>query len=194
MIEFWRRWHITLSQWFRDYLYIPLGGGRVRWWAFNLAVVFVVSGIWHGAGWNFVLWGAIHGLALIVNRWYTAKWTLPALPAWGLTMLVSFCAWLGFYETRTPMLLLKMKAMFMPGAYNLAQWHEFATQYLSSSGLVLCCFLMLAAVILLFEWLSVARHDTPYYYLRQPAVIVALIVLTVLLAPEKSNGFIYFAF
>jgi len=194
MTEFWRRWHITLSQWFRDYLYIPLGGGRVRWWAFNLAVVFVVSGFWHGAGWNFILWGSIHGVALIVNRLYSAKWTLPAFPAWVLTMLVSFCAWLGFYETRTPVLLLKMKSLFTPGAYNLAQWHEFAARYLSSSGYVLCCFLMLTGVILFFEWLSVARHDSPYYYLRQPAAVAALILLTVLLAPEKSNGFIYFAF
>jgi D-alanyl-lipoteichoic acid acyltransferase DltB (MBOAT superfamily) len=194
MTEFWRRWHITLSQWFRDYLYIPLGGGRVRWWVFNVAVVFVVSGFWHGAGWNFVLWGAMHGLALIVNRLFSAKWTLPAFPAWLLTMLVSFCAWLGFYETRTPVLLLKFKTLFTPGAYSLAHWHEFGVRYFSSSGYVLCCFLILTGVILFFEWLSVARHDSPYYYLRRPAAVVTLIIFTILLAPEKSNGFIYFAF
>ena len=194
MTEFWRRWHITLSQWFRDYLYIPLGGGRVRWWAFNLAVVFVVSGFWHGAGWNFVLWGSIHGVALMMNRLYSSRWTLPAFPSWVLTMLVSFCAWLGFYETRTPVLLLKLKTLFTPGAYNLSQWHAFATQYFSTSGLVLCCFLLLTSVILFFEWLSVARQNSPYYYLRQPATLVTLIIFTVLLSPEKSNGFIYFAF
>ena len=60
--EFWRRWHITLSQWFRDYMYIPMGGGRVRWWWLNVVVVFVVSGIWHGAGWNFVLWDDARGV------------------------------------------------------------------------------------------------------------------------------------
>jgi alginate O-acetyltransferase complex protein AlgI len=194
MTEFWRRWHITLSQWFRDYLYIPLGGGRVRWWAFNIAIVFVVSGFWHGAGWNFVLWGAIHGLALIVNRLFSAKWTLPAFPAWALTMLISFCAWLGFYETHTGMLALKFKTLFTPAAYGRAQWHEAATQYFSPNGFVLFCFLALTAVILLFEWLSIARHDTPYYFLRRPMVIISLVILTVLLAPEKSNGFIYFAF
>lgn len=67
--EFWRRWHITLSTWFRDYLYFPLGGNRVhraRYYA-NLMVVFVVSGLWHGAGWTFVIWGALHGLYLVIG-------------------------------------------------------------------------------------------------------------------------------
>ncbi|MBL7965271.1 MAG: MBOAT family protein [Flavobacteriales bacterium] len=65
---FWSKWHISLSTWFRDYLYIPLGGNRViRWrWYFNLAVVFLVSGLWHGANWTFVIWGALHGLYLIL--------------------------------------------------------------------------------------------------------------------------------
>src|SRR5262249_43524208 len=68
VIEFWRRWHISLSQWFRDYIYVPLGGGRTAFWAANVIIVFLVSGLWHGAGWNFVLWGALHGLYLIANR------------------------------------------------------------------------------------------------------------------------------
>lgn len=194
MVEFWRRWHITLSQWFRDYLYIPLGGGRVRWWVFNIALVFVVSGIWHGAGWNFVLWGAIHGAALIINRFFGAKLKLPAFISWLLTMLTSFCAWLGFYETRTGVLALKLKTLFTPGAYGHAAWQEAAAQYFSPSGFVLCCFLAMTGVILLLEWLSIARHDAPYYFLRRPAVAVILVVLTIMLAPEKNNGFIYFAF
>ena len=69
--EFWRRWHISLSSWFRDYLYIPLGGNRVpRWrWYANLLIVFLVSGLWHGANWTFVLWGALHGLYVVVEVW-----------------------------------------------------------------------------------------------------------------------------
>ena len=68
--EFWRRWHISLSSWFRDYLYIPLGGSRVGKlrWAVNIMVVFVVSGLWHGASWGFVMWGALHGLYLLIGR------------------------------------------------------------------------------------------------------------------------------
>ena len=67
--EFWHRWHISLSSWFRDYLYIPLGGSRVRIsrWMFNIMVVFLLSGLWHGANWTFVLWGALHGLLLLIE-------------------------------------------------------------------------------------------------------------------------------
>lgn len=69
--EFWKRWHISLSSWFRDYLYIPLGGNRVsklRWY-FNLLAVFLVSGLWHGANWTFVLWGFLHGFYLVFSIW-----------------------------------------------------------------------------------------------------------------------------
>lgn len=66
--EFWSRWHISLSTWFRDYLYIPLGGNRVgkQRWMFNLFIVFLISGIWHGANWTYVIWGALHGLYLMI--------------------------------------------------------------------------------------------------------------------------------
>lgn len=72
--EFWRRWHISLSTWFRDYLYIPLGGNRVvKWrWYYNLFITFTVSGIWHGASWNFVIWGALHGFYLVFALWTEA--------------------------------------------------------------------------------------------------------------------------
>jgi D-alanyl-lipoteichoic acid acyltransferase DltB (MBOAT superfamily) len=66
--EFWKRWHISLSTWFRDYLYIPLGGNRVvKWrWYYNLMIVFLVSGFWHGANWTFIIWGGLHGLYLVM--------------------------------------------------------------------------------------------------------------------------------
>jgi D-alanyl-lipoteichoic acid acyltransferase DltB (MBOAT superfamily) len=69
--EFWKRWHISLSTWFRDYLYIPLGGRRVekRRLYFNLFLVFLVSGLWHGAAWTFVIWGALHGFYMIFALW-----------------------------------------------------------------------------------------------------------------------------
>ena len=67
--EFWRRWHISLSTWFRDYVYIPMGGSRVKVsrWMFNIMVVFLLSGLWHGADWTFVVWGGMHGLLLVVE-------------------------------------------------------------------------------------------------------------------------------
>ncbi|UCC43724.1 MAG: MBOAT family protein [Candidatus Zixiibacteriota bacterium] len=73
--EFWKRWHISLSSWFKDYLYIPLGGNRVgRWrWHYNIAVVFLVSGLWHGANWTFLAWGMLHGIYLMASTW-TRDW------------------------------------------------------------------------------------------------------------------------
>ncbi len=69
--EFWKRWHISLSSWFRDYLYIPLGGNRKgKWrWYYNLFIVFIVSGLWHGANWTFIIWGALHGIYLLFTIW-----------------------------------------------------------------------------------------------------------------------------
>lgn len=74
--DFWRRWHISLSTWFRDYLYIPLGGNRVPMgrMAMNLMIVFVLSGLWHGANWTFVLWGALHGLFMIIAVLISSLW------------------------------------------------------------------------------------------------------------------------
>lgn len=75
--EFWRRWHISLSTWFRDYVYIPLGGNRAgaRRTAINLFITFLLSGLWHGANWTFVIWGALHGAYIILNHWMEPYWT-----------------------------------------------------------------------------------------------------------------------
>jgi len=192
MVEFWRRWHVTLSQWFRDYLYVPLGGGRTPFWAFNVALVFVVSGIWHGAGINFVLWGALHGLFLIVNRLFKPI-TLPKFLAWSLTMLASFFAWLCFYETNTKTLVTKIFVLLNPREYGLNSLHNALHTILPASQFVLCSLFLLAGATLLLEWFSVRRNE-PYYYLRQPKIQILLVILTVWLAPVQNNGFIYFAF
>ncbi|MGM9940655.1 MAG: MBOAT family O-acyltransferase [Bulleidia sp.] len=77
MTDFWRRWHMTLSGFFRDYVYIPLGGNRVskRRWLFNMAVVWLLTGIWHGAGWNFIVWGLYNGVILIMEKTILTGWT-----------------------------------------------------------------------------------------------------------------------
>ena len=69
--EFWRRWHISLSTWFRDYLYIPLGGNRVSMtrWYINIMIVFLLSGLWHGANWTFIIWGGLHGFYILASSW-----------------------------------------------------------------------------------------------------------------------------
>jgi alginate O-acetyltransferase complex protein AlgI len=108
--EFWSRWHISLSTWFRDYLYIPLGGNRVaKWrWMFNLFFVFMVSGIWHGANWTYVIWGALHGVYLIfgilkddaVKRWNIGITEEKSIFIKGINVLITFhlalFAWIFF--------------------------------------------------------------------------------------------------
>lgn len=192
--EFWHRWHVTLCQWFRDYLYIPLGGGRVAWWAFNVALVFVVSGIWHGAGWNFVVWGGIHGGALVLSRVLGSKLKLPPAIGWFLTMAASFSAWLAFYETRTAALSAKMATLLTPAAYNAAALREALHQWSGAHGFVMACFLTLTAAMLLVEWWCVRKYQQPYRLLFHPAALLGLLVLTLILAPGTNNGFIYFAF
>jgi alginate O-acetyltransferase complex protein AlgI len=100
--EFWRRWHMTLSRWLRDYLYIPLGGnrkGRLRAYL-NLFLTFLFAGLWHGAGWTFVVWGAMHGVALMLHRaWKQAGMQMPAVAAWLMTFLFVNIAWVLFRAT-----------------------------------------------------------------------------------------------
>jgi D-alanyl-lipoteichoic acid acyltransferase DltB (MBOAT superfamily) len=191
--EFWRRWHVTLSNWFRDYVYIPLGGGRTRRWAFNLALVFLVSGIWHGAGWNFIVWGALHGACLIGIR-LAARWTVPAPAGWAGTVGVAFLAWLAFYELRPDALWAKYLTLLTPTAYSPAALRAALTTLNSGELTVLLSLFALAGVTLTLEWLSVRRWQEPFALLRRPWVVALLVVLTVLLAPGKNNAFIYFAF
>lgn len=109
--DFWRRWHISLSTWFRDYVYIPLGGNRVSKprWAFNLFITFLISGLWHGANWTYIIWGALHGAYFVLSAWMEPFWQrlsaltrldqLPRLQA-ALGMLTTFSlvtfAWIFF--------------------------------------------------------------------------------------------------
>ena len=81
IIDFWRRWHISLSSWLRDYLYIPLGGGRVTLPRiyFNLLTTMVLGGLWHGASWNFVIWGTYQGVLLCINRFFS-EWKQKSEP------------------------------------------------------------------------------------------------------------------
>ena len=105
VVDFWRRWHISLTSWFRDYVYIPLGGNRcspLRRFI-NVMVVFLISGLWHGAAWTFVLWGGLHGLAVGCLAFVSRKKVKGASPGfwrqligWTLTMLFVSVAWLFF--------------------------------------------------------------------------------------------------
>jgi D-alanyl-lipoteichoic acid acyltransferase DltB (MBOAT superfamily) len=104
--EFWSRWHISLSSWFKDYLYIPLGGNRVAIprWSLNILIVFMLSGLWHGANWTFVVWGALHGLVLLIERYFSKIFMFEIKKEWSLlnvfltlkTFIVTSFIWIFF--------------------------------------------------------------------------------------------------
>jgi len=129
--DFWRRWHISLSSWFRDYLYIPLGGSRHGFGRTlaNVFVTFVVSGLWHGAAWNFVLWGAFHGLLLMGERTWGEITGRPrhrrhlrwwrAMPQWAVMLVLVHVGWLMFREGDITMLLRDLT--LLPGTSTPAE-------------------------------------------------------------------------
>jgi alginate O-acetyltransferase complex protein AlgI len=115
--EFWRRWHITLGAWMRNYLYIPLGGNRVktkRRLYFNLWFVFLASGLWHGASWSFVIWGAYHGLFLVLERSFLHRFydKIGKLPSTLITFFLVVIGWVFFRVEKVSDAILYLKRMF----------------------------------------------------------------------------------
>jgi alginate O-acetyltransferase complex protein AlgI len=97
--EFWRRWHISLSTWFRDYLYIPLGGNRTGNVYVNLIIVFIATGLWHGADWTFLCWGLWHGMFLLIERIFRSRGVIVKIPGvakWVYTMSILLIGWVLF--------------------------------------------------------------------------------------------------
>lgn len=120
--EFWRRWHISLSSFFRDYIYIPLGGSRVKTprWVFNIAVVWAITGLWHGAAWNFVLWGVYWGALLVCEKllWGRLVERMPGLVRHVYGIVLFMLGWLIFWITDMEQMKLYFKAML--GWYGAA--------------------------------------------------------------------------
>lgn len=206
--EFWRRWHISLSTWFRDYVFIPLGGSRGTRFRtnFNLFLVFVVSGLWHGASWNFVIWGAIHGIVLIIENFFATKnrshstqmpggeKLIPELST--VVRMIAVCsivlvAWVFFRVPDLHDALACVTKMFSD--FRLPDFSGSELASIAISGILLPCGL------LLIEWFS-RRHEVPFFglYKTSPAVTylacTICIWVTFLLKPESIGEFIYFQF
>ncbi len=206
LAEFWRRWHISLSTWFRDYLYIPLGGSRGGRWltARNLLITFVVSGLWHGAAWNFVVWGAINGVILAVHVLRAAprgrgvgeipgsERLLPA-PVDLVRMVGTFTvvcfAWVFFRAADWSAAVVAIERMvtFASGE-----------SYAAFGGARIIPVFGLVVFLVVVEWLQRNRHDA-LYMPRLPlaarwAVYTIVLWLTALVLPPKPSPFIYFQF
>ncbi len=204
--EFWRRWHISLSTWFRDYVYIPLGGNRVSLGRnlVNLFVVFVVSGLWHGANWTFVLWGAIHGVVVVVETAYRRliskeqRLHIPALVRWALTFAIADFAWIFFRANSIQdagYVLGKLFDFSQGGATLLKPVFDLALdphiEFLLLGGSIV--------LLLGIEWLN--RHiQLEAKVMRRPLVrwalyyAGALAVLFAFLNTLTAEPFIYFQF
>ncbi|MCC6839381.1 MAG: MBOAT family protein [Flavobacteriales bacterium] len=206
--EFWSRWHISLSSWFRDYLYIPLGGNRVvKWrWYYNLMIVFLVSGLWHGANWTYVIWGGLHGSYLILALVFApllARFTkgigLDALP-WAkrwlnifiTVQLVSF-AWIFFRANSIHDAFTLVQRLFSTPLL-WSDLHQLLTD-LPRSMLDLTGVLVIAFMVMdpLFDaW---AKRDKPVPKgLVGTALFAALLVGILLFGYFGSTSFIYFQF
>ncbi|WRE16963.1 peptidoglycan O-acetyltransferase [Helicobacter pylori] len=136
--DFWRRWHITLSRFLKEYLYIPLGGNRVKELIVyrNLILVFLIGGFWHGAGWTFIIWGLLHGIALIVHRAYshTAKkfhFTMPKILAWLITFNFINLAWVFFRAKDLNSALKVLKGMVGLNGVSLCHLSKEASEFLN---------------------------------------------------------------
>lgn len=193
--EFWRRWHMTLSGWFRDYVYIPLGGSRVPRgrWALNLAAVWLLTGLWHGAAWNFVLWGGLYGVLLVVEKFWLGGFISklgPVVPR----LYVALVTMLGFVLFNADGLSgarADLSGLF--GAGGLPLWSGETGYYLSSYAILLVLALVGATPWprRLYQRLEHCRVMT----VAEPVVLTAALVLcTAALVDGSFNPFLYFRF
>jgi len=112
--EFWRRWHMSLGTWFRDYVYIPLGGNRVSKgrWVFNTLAVWFLTGMWHGASWNFILWGLLYAAFLMIEKWVPALQKLPTVLRRFYVLFVVLLGWILFNATDLSQAVTDLQCMF----------------------------------------------------------------------------------
>lgn len=192
--EFWRRWHISLGTWFRDYLYIPMGGNRVKkWrWLVNIAVVWMLTGLWHGASWNFVLWGAYFAVFLIIEKLFLGK-LLEQLPKVVshlyliVTVLLSFVL---FNAETLQQCISDIGAMF--GAGGIPFVTAQTLYYLRSYAVLLVVAIVGATP--LAKWLVQKVKLDKTFVIAPLALAALLIVVTAYLVDGGFNPFLYFRF
>ncbi|MCF6301084.1 MAG: MBOAT family protein, partial [Proteobacteria bacterium] len=195
--DFWRRWHISLSTWLRDYLYIPLGGSRKGNWKIirNLMLTMLLGGLWHGAAWTFVVWGVLHGLYLILERGvkkmaFFKNWTqykLGRIVVMFLTFMLVMLAFVVFRAENFEQAVLILSAMFVPGTgQNILPWSMW-------SQIVMLSFTLL----LVIQWYYRDKLLGDVLQ-RMPVVLRSLLLsfclIMIVISSGNSDAFIYFQF
>ena len=193
--DFWRRWHISLSTWFREYVYIPLGGNRkglprqIR----NIFLVWLLTGLWHGASWNFVLWGLYFGVLLMAEKLFLLR-ALDRVPGAVRRLYALFCIVLGwgiFYFTDFAQMGAFLRSLFVPGAAGLVSAEALAWTVGFAPWLCVCAL----AATPLGARVAARREGRRWFGVLSVAVPAALFVLcAAALASQSYNPFIYFRF
>ena len=203
--DFWRKWHISLSTWLRDYLYIPLGGSRngPRVMFFALMTTMLLGGLWHGASWNFVLWGLIHGLLLIIHRvvkqnntltsLYTSKPRIFTMMGWIVTQYFIFMTWLIFRLEDSSILIQALKSYIGIGSHwdnqeMLEHLPEIKFLTFGIAILFICGHLLSSKIGGFKHWIS---RQNPLVW---GVLIGTMIGLSLTLRPAETADFIYFRF
>lgn len=195
--EFWRRWHISLSSWFRDYVYIPLGGNRVSKIKHirNLLIVWFLTGLWHGAAWNFVAWGLYYGVILIIEK-YLLSSVLDRLPdvvrhIYSIVLVV--IGWVLFFSSSFGQASDYIRVMFGAGAHGFA---DRESMYLLTSNLILWLILIFGSTPLVhFRYEHMLRSKKWNTTIINSVVYAALFIVCIAyLVTETYNPFLYFRF
>ncbi len=193
--EFWSRWHISLSTWFRDYLYIPLGGNRVKIprWSINILIVFMVSGLWHGASWTFVVWGALHGIMLLLERYFSILFKFEIKKEWSVlnamlvlkTFVITSFIWIFFRAENFQKAKDIIKAIVRNHSF---QWTQ----------LDIVMPLLFTGLMIIFDiFLYNSRFDSKLNTIKTPyrwAFYTALLFCLMALSGTQKFTFIYFQF
>ena len=195
--DFWRRWHISLSSWFKDYVYIPLGGNRVNKlkWIRNLFAVWFLTGFWHGASWNFIIWGLYFGIILVIEKLYIGKYLEKTkIFKYIYSLIIIIISFLIFNSNTISDIYISLGNMFNLNNINLVNQE---TIYYLKSYLVLLIIAIISSTPLLKKVISRIRN-TKYKLLidiLEPITYISLLVLsTAFLIDESFNPFLYFRF
>jgi len=191
--EFWRRWHMSLGSWFRDYVYIPLGGNRVsrKRWVFNILTVWMLTGLWHGAAWNFVLWGLLYAVFLLLEKWIPGLQKLPKVLRHGYTMLVVILGFVLFNAESLSQAGTDLAALLGFGGLPLVTEH---TLYCLRSFGVLLAVACLGATPVPKKALSALEKYRFWPVLTLVLMVLALVISTAFLVDGSFSPFLYFRF
>lgn len=193
--DFWRRWHIALSQWFRDYVYIPLGGSRVgnQKYIRNILIVWVLTGIWHGPNLTFIVWGLYYGLFLLAEHYWCGKW-LDHWPRWVrivLIFLIADIGWVFFSNPTIGQAFVQLKNMVGIGVSSFASSQ--AIYVLTSYGLLFAgCFLFSSTLFDQLVEKTIQKKFGKQVWLG--IYLAAFVVCVIMITASTSHAFLYFAF